>query len=315
MNSSSRFSICHYGYTISKTIDYLGSVTAVLNARDGTVYEKSNYSAYGSRSIESSITPPSGITLRDHYTGCEDLTPDFSIPYADHSARFYSPALHRWMVPDPKSEDYYGISPYVYCGGNPMARVDTNGMWDISVQAYGDRSKSSYALLSVYTRDHALIFKTVVRVQGKTRDRTKKNADTPTGKYKIVGWRTTGNGSNYPVDKYGKYDLLALEYFEGEAAGARDGMHLHGGRNQENGLQPTHGCIRINDEDLRDLKLLVSSLEERDPREGKGIVIVDNSLDFPVNYDERDAYKQTPGTGEITPAIVTAESVEQRETL
>ena len=102
--------------------DYLGSVRAVVGGYNGTVYEKSNYSAYGSRIVKSSVTPPSGITLRDHYTGCEDLSPDFSLPYADHAARFYAPALHRWMVPDPKSEDNYGISPYDYCGGNPIAK-------------------------------------------------------------------------------------------------------------------------------------------------------------------------------------------------
>ena len=28
---------------------------------------------------------------------------------------------------DPKSEDYYGISPYVYCGGNPMGATDVDG--------------------------------------------------------------------------------------------------------------------------------------------------------------------------------------------
>lgn len=73
--------------------------------------------------------PPSGITLRDHYTGCEDLSPDFSLPYADHAARFYAPTIHRWMVPDPKSEEYYGVSVYSYCAGNPLAATDKNGKW------------------------------------------------------------------------------------------------------------------------------------------------------------------------------------------
>jgi len=114
--------------TMLYATDYLGSVRAVVGGYNGTVYEKSNYSAYGSRIVKSSVTPPSGITLRDHYTGCEDLAPDFSIPYADHSARFYSPALHRWMVPDPKSEDYYGVSVYAYCGGNPMNETDPSGL-------------------------------------------------------------------------------------------------------------------------------------------------------------------------------------------
>lgn len=114
--------------TMLYATDYLGSVRAVINGNNGTVYEKSNYSSYGSRIVKSSITPPAGITLRDHYTGCEDLSPDFSLPYADHAARFYAPAIHRWMVPDPKSEEYYGGSVYAYCGGSPMNILDPWGM-------------------------------------------------------------------------------------------------------------------------------------------------------------------------------------------
>ena len=35
--------------------------------------------------------------------------------------------LHRWLVPDPQSEKYYGISPYAYCGGDPVNLVDPDG--------------------------------------------------------------------------------------------------------------------------------------------------------------------------------------------
>lgn len=31
------------------------------------------------------------------------------------------------MTPDPLSEKYYGLSPYNYCGGNPISQKDTNG--------------------------------------------------------------------------------------------------------------------------------------------------------------------------------------------
>ena len=106
--------------------DYLGSVREVLDASDGTVYETSSYSAYGLHT-QGALSPPSGTTLRDHYTGCEDFAPEFGLPYTDHSARFYSASLHRWLVPDPQSEKYYGVSPYAYCGGNPLGATDREG--------------------------------------------------------------------------------------------------------------------------------------------------------------------------------------------
>ena len=108
--------------------DYLGSVRAVLDASDGTVYEQSSYSVYG-EGTHRTLSSLSGVTLRDHYTGCEDFTPEFGLPYTDHSARFYSSGLHRWLVPDPQSEKYYGVSPYTYCGGNPLGATDRNGEW------------------------------------------------------------------------------------------------------------------------------------------------------------------------------------------
>ena len=107
--------------------DFLGSVRIVMDASNGTVLEASDYSAFGTRTPKATSTLPAGLTLRDHFTGCEDLKPDFNIPYADHAARYYSPSLQRWMVPDPLSEKYYGISPYAYCNNNPLSFTDVNG--------------------------------------------------------------------------------------------------------------------------------------------------------------------------------------------
>jgi len=61
------------------------------------------------------------------FTGQEDQAPDFGIPYTDFGARHYSPALSRWLVPDPLGEKYYDISPYAYCAGNPENFVDDGG--------------------------------------------------------------------------------------------------------------------------------------------------------------------------------------------
>ena len=45
----------------------------------------------------------------------------------DFGARQYAPALPRWLTMDPLAEKYYGVSPYAYCEGNPMNRVDPQG--------------------------------------------------------------------------------------------------------------------------------------------------------------------------------------------
>lgn len=83
------------------------------------------------------IPLPSGLILRDHFAGKEDQSPDFNLAYTDFGARQYSPMQHRWLVPDPLSEKYYGISPYAYCAGNPISIIDKDGAfldaaWDVT---------------------------------------------------------------------------------------------------------------------------------------------------------------------------------------
>ena len=122
--------------------DYLGSVRAVVNGKTGELYKASDYSAFGEESDvvvpQYGVTPahqlataalPDGLTLRDGYTGKEGQNQDFNTSYTDFGARQYSPALRRWMTPDPLSEKYYGISPYAFCANNPVNLVDLDGRY------------------------------------------------------------------------------------------------------------------------------------------------------------------------------------------
>ena len=58
-----------------------------------------------------------------------------------------------------------------------------------------------------------------------------------------------------------------MEYLEGEAAPGRNGIHTHGGRIQEPELSNTHGCIRMADEDIKELKEITERLEVFDSKE------------------------------------------------
>ena len=213
----------------------------------------------------------------------------FGTPYIDYGARQYDPILGRWFAQDPLSEKYYGISPYAFCHNNPINRIDPDGGWDIKVSASDNRGKNPYAIMTVTNRSGSTIYKTVVRVKGRHRDRSASRGDTPVGNSKILEWRKTGN-SRYPADSYGPNDLLALEYYGEEGAG-RLGMHLHGGRSQSPDLKDTEGCIRISDEDIAELKVLTEELEASDPDEKKGTATVENDLPEPVKYSDREDVK------------------------
>ncbi len=45
----------------------------------------------------------------------------------DYGARQYDPARITWDRMDQLCEKYYHINPYVYCGGNPVNRIDPDG--------------------------------------------------------------------------------------------------------------------------------------------------------------------------------------------
>jgi len=45
----------------------------------------------------------------------------------DYGARFYDPAVCRWLVPEPKAESYYHQTLYLYAGNNPILFVDFDG--------------------------------------------------------------------------------------------------------------------------------------------------------------------------------------------
>ena len=52
----------------------------------------------------------------------------------DYVARGMYPAIMSFTSVDPHAENYYNLSPYVYCGGNPVSRIDPYGMdyWSTS---------------------------------------------------------------------------------------------------------------------------------------------------------------------------------------
>jgi RHS repeat-associated protein len=57
--------------------------------------------------------------------------------YSYFGARYYNSAYSIWMSVDPMSDKYPSISPYVYCGNNPVKLVDPDGedVWIIGEES------------------------------------------------------------------------------------------------------------------------------------------------------------------------------------
>ena len=117
--------------------DYLGSVRAVYDistpaneVEDASehVLEQSDYYAFGNR-----IDTPGQTfdqTNRYRYNGKEQLrfeSLNLDPGLTDYGARYYAPTFGRWTSPDPLADKYYSVSPYAFCGNNPVNFIDPDG--------------------------------------------------------------------------------------------------------------------------------------------------------------------------------------------
>ena len=66
----------------------------------------------------------------------------------DYGARQYAPILGRWDRMDPLCEKYYSVSPYAYCGGNPVNRIDPDGreIWIYYDDENGQQQSFQYSV-------------------------------------------------------------------------------------------------------------------------------------------------------------------------
>ncbi len=101
--------------------DHLGSLTVVTDGA-GAVVETRDYDPYGA-SLDGVVpSEPFG------YAGGE---PNFWSGLTNLGARFYQPALGRFITPDPVVQDTglpVAWSSYVYCRGNPTSYADLGGL-------------------------------------------------------------------------------------------------------------------------------------------------------------------------------------------
>lgn len=103
--------------------DHLGSVRAVAR-EDGSVVQSSAYYPFGKTFGDSADANSPSQPYK--FNGKEDQA-FASVPLLDYGARFLSTSTGRWTTMDPLAEKYYSISPYSYCGNNPVNLIDPDG--------------------------------------------------------------------------------------------------------------------------------------------------------------------------------------------
>ena len=112
--------------------DHLGSNCAVMDASGNLSNCKSYYPygremdmpPYANGSVPFEGIVPSGSSFS---FSSKEFVSQGNVNWYDFGARWYDSYKIRWTTQDPLAEKYYGISPYVYCAGNPVNLVDPEG--------------------------------------------------------------------------------------------------------------------------------------------------------------------------------------------
>ncbi len=117
--------------------DHLGS-NRILASYNGTIQQETQYYPYGG--IHHFSTDQG--TQKFKYNGKElDLMHGLNL--YDYGARLYDPPIGQFTSIDPLCEKYYSVSPYAYCAGNPVNRIDPDGRDEWEFNKYGYVKKVS----------------------------------------------------------------------------------------------------------------------------------------------------------------------------
>ena len=102
--------------------DHLGSSSFLTDA-SGTPIQHLQYLPFGENFIEQRATT-------DYYTpytfSAKERDPETGYSY--FGARYYDPNVSVWLSVDPLSDKYPGMSPFMYCAGNPLKFIDPKGL-------------------------------------------------------------------------------------------------------------------------------------------------------------------------------------------
>ena len=97
-----------------------GNVRSVVH-QDGTVVESTDYYPYGTPFTTANSVQP-------YKYGAKELDRMHGLDLYDSEARWYDSLLDRTSIMDHKSERYYGFSPYLWCVGNIVRKLNKRPM-------------------------------------------------------------------------------------------------------------------------------------------------------------------------------------------
>jgi RHS repeat-associated protein len=110
--------------------DHLGNVRSIISSdpNQHIFVQGTDYYPFGME------IPEYGSSDNQLKYNSKELQTEAKLNWYDYGARFYDPALGRFYIPDPMSEDHQDYTTYHYCFNNPINLIDPLGMDTITAQ-------------------------------------------------------------------------------------------------------------------------------------------------------------------------------------
>ena len=135
------------------TQDHLGNNRAVVN-QSGTVEQITHYYPFGGFFADAGTNS----SLQPYKYNGKELDRMHGLDLYDYGFRQYDPVLPMFTQADPMAENYYHLSPYVYCGNNPVNAIDPNG--NDGVRIIDDENKEIKIIATYYVVTESIPYKT-----------------------------------------------------------------------------------------------------------------------------------------------------------
>ena len=119
--------------------DHQGNNRVVIN-QSGTVEETNHYYPFGG------VFGTAGNTQPYKYNG-KELDTKKGLNWYDYGARHYDAVLGRFITVDALYDKHFKVSPYVYCGNEPVGRIDPDGNdWRVQTHYNRETDKIEYKI-------------------------------------------------------------------------------------------------------------------------------------------------------------------------
>ena len=159
MQAGSLFST-HRSGTLRRAGDHLGNNRVVVSATNNSsvqITQASNYYPFG---LPFEETYSFGNREEQPYKfGGKEYDEMHGLRWYDFEARLKDAILPMFLTMDPMAEKYYSVSPYAYCGNNPIKFIDPDGyeIWIYYEDKNGKQQQMLYTANMKYKGNNTFV--------------------------------------------------------------------------------------------------------------------------------------------------------------